>query len=41
MKLKIRNRNIVLDQASTYAFAKTFRDAIDIALDKQREWSFK
>ena len=31
--------HIVLHRASTYAFAKTFRDTIDIAMQKQRYWS--
>lgn len=31
--------HIVLPQAGTYAFAKTFREAISEALSKQAKWS--
>lgn len=31
--------HIVLDQASTYAFAKTLREAIDDALKAQAKWA--
>jgi len=31
--------HIVLHRAGTYAFAKTFREAFDIAYDKQAKWA--
>lgn len=31
--------HIVLARAGTYDFAKTFREAIDLALIKQMDWS--